>query len=100
MTERTYSFGSPESMSNNLSYFFNKRSGNVDFNVRAIGSSKFGADITIDANALNIDTDAYVEANWESLQKIEENGEPKYKTIEEAKADYKSKFSWVPTDES
>lgn len=97
---RNRSFGSPESMSNNLSYFFNKRSGNVSFNVQAVGSSKFGAEITIDADALNLDSDAYVEANWEALQNIEENGEQKYKTIEEAKADYKSKFSWVPTDES
>lgn len=105
---RNRSLGSPKSMSNNLSYFFNKRSGNITFNVQAVGSSKFGAEITIDAGALNLDTDGYVEANWNALQQVEEeyvdeNGEtktkPKYETIEEAKVDYKKKFSWVPSKE-
>lgn len=99
MAERTYNFGSPESMSNNLSYFFNKKSGKVDFNVQPIGSSKFGADIIIDADALNLDTDAYVEANWETIQSIVDvNGNPKYSSIDDAKADYKRKFSWVSAD--
>ena len=101
MSERKYSLGSPKSMSNNLGYFFNKKSGDVTFNVQAIGSSKFGADITIDADALRLDTDAYVETNWEALQNMtDSNGNPKYSNINEAKADYKKKFSWVPNSES